>query len=558
MPTPRPNAITPPDAGPARPWLRALWATFSLDRRSLAIFRIGVGLILLHDLIARLGHFGAFYTDAGILPRAALSDLLARSHAISLHAMVGDGPLLAALFAGAGAAALMLVVGWRTRLATIASFVLLASLHARAPYITNGGDTLLRCLLFWAIFLPLGDRLALDARRRPAAAAPRGPALGVASLAFCLQLALMYLVTALLKTGASWAEGSAVYYALSATSLAREPLAGLVIGTSPLVELVGPGPLALLRGLGLPIDGAVPWAASLLTYATLALEYLGPLLLLTPLPAALRGRVRGLLVALFVALHLGFAAGLEVGIFPIVCVVAWLALLPGACWERLGWRSDADEERPASTPAPTLTARFMPALRGLGGALLAAILLMVVHWNLRAVDATARVVPPMPSIERAAVEGLRLHQRWPMFAPNPLRDDGWWQIPGRLEGGGEVDLWSGEAPRWVALDTQERHRAALHPDDPTRELDRSERSRPRPELAGHRWYKVMRVVWSSKTVALRTYVARHLCRAWNATHRGPERLRDLQIVYMLERTPAPGEAVPPVEAVTMLRHSCGE
>jgi hypothetical protein len=33
----------------------------------------------------------------------------------------------------------------------------------RNPYILSGGDVLLRVVVFWAMFLPLGDRYSLDA-----------------------------------------------------------------------------------------------------------------------------------------------------------------------------------------------------------------------------------------------------------------------------------------------------------------------------------------------------------------------------------------------------------
>ena len=49
------------------------------------------------------------------------------------------------------------------RLNTVISFVLLVSLHFRAPVLTQGGDMLLVAMLFWSLFLPLGALLA-DAR----------------------------------------------------------------------------------------------------------------------------------------------------------------------------------------------------------------------------------------------------------------------------------------------------------------------------------------------------------------------------------------------------------
>ena len=68
--------------------------------------------------------------------------------------------------------AVALLVGYRTRLATIGSWILLASIHVRLPVVINAGDTLLRVLLFWSIFLPLGAMWSVDARRGRPVAAP--------------------------------------------------------------------------------------------------------------------------------------------------------------------------------------------------------------------------------------------------------------------------------------------------------------------------------------------------------------------------------------------------
>ena len=46
---------------------------FGIDTRSLAVFRIGLALTILLDLVLRAQDLGAHYTDAGVLPRALLA-----------------------------------------------------------------------------------------------------------------------------------------------------------------------------------------------------------------------------------------------------------------------------------------------------------------------------------------------------------------------------------------------------------------------------------------------------------------------------------------------------
>ena len=55
------------------------------------------------------------------------------------------------------------MIGYRARLATIACWFLVMSIHNRNPMILSAGDILLRLLLFWAMFLPLGARYSVDA-----------------------------------------------------------------------------------------------------------------------------------------------------------------------------------------------------------------------------------------------------------------------------------------------------------------------------------------------------------------------------------------------------------
>ncbi len=63
---------------------------FGIDARSLALFRVALALVLLSDLWLRIANLGAFYTDAGVLPRAAQIEIYAGLPALfSFHLMSG-------------------------------------------------------------------------------------------------------------------------------------------------------------------------------------------------------------------------------------------------------------------------------------------------------------------------------------------------------------------------------------------------------------------------------------------------------------------------------------
>src|SRR5690606_14670972 len=82
--------------------------------------------------------------------------------------------------------------------------------------ILQGGDDLLRVMLFWAMFVPLGARFSVDAalaRTQPEQLPKR--IFSVGSMTLALQLLAMYAVSAILKTGPTWhAQGSAIHLAL--------------------------------------------------------------------------------------------------------------------------------------------------------------------------------------------------------------------------------------------------------------------------------------------------------------------------------------------------------
>lgn len=155
------SSPTEPDrGGGALESLRAVVEPrLGIDPRALGAFRIALGLLLLADLVwYRLPGLVAFYTDDGVLPRSLLAETYPTFAATSIHAVSGSAWVQRLLFLIAGCSAVSLAVGYRTRLSTGLSLLLLASLHARNPLVVNGGDTILLTLLLLGLFLPLDAR----------------------------------------------------------------------------------------------------------------------------------------------------------------------------------------------------------------------------------------------------------------------------------------------------------------------------------------------------------------------------------------------------------------
>ncbi len=177
--------------------------------------------------------------------------------------------------------------------------MLLVSLHDRNPVLLNGGDVLRRLLLLWAVFLPLGERWSVDARRH--SRTPRAWVASLATAGLLLQVVTMYTVNAALKlSGDLWLSGAAIEYVFSLEQF-----------TTPLGDALASYPALLVV-----LDAAwlVLVAASVLL-------------------VVLRGPARAAFVAALAGGHLSVSLTMRLGLFPFVACVALLAFLPPRVWD---------------------------------------------------------------------------------------------------------------------------------------------------------------------------------------------------------------------------------
>ncbi len=249
---------------------------------------MALGGLLLVDLLARSRFLVFFYTDAGVLPRAALRATRPVVSSLSVHALWGGATAGAALFLLAGVAALALAAGYHTRVAAVVSWLLLVSLQVRNPVVIAGGDVLLRRTLFWWLFLPLGARWSLDA-----AAGRAGPRW--------------------------WVAGDDDGDTVASTRLAGPATAALLVQP---VLVYGTNAVLKLRGTAWPSGRAIRLVFELDCYTLPT----GELLAETVGPA---------LSVCFAAGHLGMLATMRLGLFPLVSVAALLPYVHTGLWDRL-------------------------------------------------------------------------------------------------------------------------------------------------------------------------------------------------------------------------------
>ena len=124
--------------------------------------------------------------------------------------------------------ALLVMIGFFTRLNNVIVFLCLTSIHQRNLYITHGGDTFLRIAGFFLIFAPAGAALSVDRLIRIL----RGKEdLAIrqfspwAQRMIQLELSILYFATFCWKAqGTPWVEGTALYYVYHLEELRRFPV----------------------------------------------------------------------------------------------------------------------------------------------------------------------------------------------------------------------------------------------------------------------------------------------------------------------------------------------
>lgn len=296
----------------ARPGLSQIAATlaapFVIDLRTLALFRVALGLCLLGEWYSRLDTLTVFHTDAGVLPRLAVLQFWDNAIVNSLFMISGSytGTLILLLIEGAIFSCYL--AGYRTRLMGVLALVFLISAQMRNFAIVQGSDDLLRLLLFWALFLPTNRHFAVDAALDDGARVPPSNRyLSVATVAILLQASYVYVVGALIKSSSPiwFPDGLAVYYAQNIDQFAT-------IWSPYLLQM--------------------PQVMKALTYFVFLIELLGPVVMLQPL---LTGWCRAAMLPALLAMHVGFALFLTVGLFPLVSATSLLLFLPSSFWDWL-------------------------------------------------------------------------------------------------------------------------------------------------------------------------------------------------------------------------------
>lgn len=343
---------------------------FSLNTRSLALMRIGLGFLIFLDLIIRMLWADWHYSDQGLIPREIWSQEIAWPGHFSFFNLNGSAEFSLFLLIFHSLIALLLALGWKTFFVTILNALLLISLHNRNPFLQNGGDNILQVICLLAIFLPWGEQLSMDSKKKDFS-----PKNFTGPWVWCFYFTVfsIYFVSFIfkLKNPLWFPELSALQYAF-------------------LNE-------AFVNGLGQSI-GDFPLLLKATAVLTLILESLGPLLLMTGFIFSQKSSsvLKRYLICSFILFHVLTSIFMIIGIFPYYCIFMWLAFWP------MG--DSSSEER-------TKDAKFILGLITLS-------ILFLFNFSL------LFQVPGQPLIRQVA-QRVYLNQTWTMFSGTSKEKIGW-------------------------------------------------------------------------------------------------------------------------------------
>lgn len=294
--------------------------------RALSAVRIGYGVTTFLFLIVNLPVRQQLWGVESAYDWELFMEGAAQGSQPSLYALSSSALWADVLYFGLMVMALLFALGWHTRVITVVFYVLLWSLHARNPLVTNGGDNLVRIILIYLMFAQTAAHWSLDARRnRRRVAAGRvqhdrlaGTIFHNGALIACVtQICILYLASGLFKVqGRMWQEGTAVYYVMRTADFNAWPELSALVYQWPVVVVAA-------------------------TYAAVFVQLAIPLALINPV-------AKRIVLPAVLGMHLGIGFFMGLPYFSLYMIVSDLLLLSNKDMHEMGmmlqrwWRKVAE------------------------------------------------------------------------------------------------------------------------------------------------------------------------------------------------------------------------
>ena len=151
-------------------------------------------------------------------------------------------------------------------------------------------------------------------------------------------------------------------------------------------------------------------------------------------------------------------------------------------------------------------------------------------WNIEGITNSKyfKIESPFDEI----VFALQLNQQWNMFAPRPMRDDGWFITEAMLASGVKWDILNNHEIKFQKPDAVQN------------------------TYPSSQWRKFMLNLRTDDNGTYKLWFGRYLCRRWNDTHPDSLSLTDYKLSFMRETTPQMGSPLPAPAMEVVWNHHC--
>jgi hypothetical protein len=161
--------------------------------------------------------------------------------------------------------------------------------------------------------------------------------------------------------------------------------------------------------------------------------------------------------------------------------------------------------------------------------LVAFLIMMTLAWNIEGITRSQYFTIRSPW--REIVFALQLNQQWNMFAPSPMKDDGWFIVDANLEGGVKWDILNNKP------------------------INFNKPQNVQNTFPSSQWRKFLVNLRIDHNDTYKLWFGRYLCRRWKDAH-PISHLLSYTLYFVKETTPPPGYALPiPVNEVVW-NHNC--
>nr|WP_051820464.1 HTTM domain-containing protein [Streptomyces flavochromogenes] len=335
----------------------ALWALLTARPLSLyaaSVLRIGYGLLYLIFLLREFPYRDEIWGPGSPWTPALAAQLFDQTGWNSILLISESRAYFELCYVMALVTATLFTLGWRTRVMSVLFAVVVISFHARAIFMTDGGDNLVLLMVLYLVLTACGRRWSLDARRdrlRKARAAHAPQPVksfhaqqlkearvtlttvvhNCGMFVIAAQVCFLYGSAGLYKVqGATWGGGTALHYALN-------------------LELFQPWP-ALSQ-----LVNEFPMVIAMVGYLTVLVQ--------VAFPFVLFGRLKYPVLTVLLGMHMGIAVLMGLPLFSGAMIIADAVFLPDRFYTFLPllWRRAAQHIGMRSERRQTAGSGSVPA-----------------------------------------------------------------------------------------------------------------------------------------------------------------------------------------------------